>query len=398
MGAILAIIAKEFKHIRRDRRMIPLILISPVFQLVLLGYAATLDVHEVPLAICDLDRSEVSRDLIGRLQGTGIFNIMNTTDCDEIDFLIRRGHADLGLIVPRNFGRGLLQNTPGKDCSLLVVVDGTKALTATIGLSYARETITHFLIEQGLSERAFLSLRQGGPDIPWASQGEPQDLSGPALRLPTISIEPRVFYNDELRSADYMVPAVLAMVLMLMTVVLSSMNLVREKESGTIEQVIVSPIRPFSLLLGKLVPFVMIGLIDVCIVLTVAIFWFKVPFRGSLAFLFCVTLLFLLSTLGLGLLVSVWSSTQQQAMMTSVFFIMVPSVLLSGFIFPVENMPRLFQVVSLAIPMRHYLEVVRDCFLKGSGPVGLFRQVLALGLLGPAILGLAVTLFRKRID
>lgn len=370
MRVIGTILIKEFRHIRRDRRMIPLILVSPIFQLVILGYAATLDVNEVRTAVCDLDRSAASRDVISRLEASGIFRVVARVDRDTaVDDEIRTGRAQIGFVIPKGFAADLIAVRP---TSLLLVVDGTQATVATVALNYARETLLRLLRER---------------------------LSHPgATRLPEIHLAPRVFYNEEMRSADFMVPAVLAMVLMVMTVVLSSMNLVREKESGTIESLIVTPIRPVELLVGKLAPFVVIGLVDVVIVMGVALFWFEIPLRGSIAFLFGVSLLFLMSTLGLGLLVSIASATQQQAMMTAVFFVMVPSILLSGFIFPIENMPHIFQEASRLIPMRYYLSVVRGVFLKGSGPAVHWPDIIALLALGFAILGVSVALFRKQVD
>ncbi len=374
MRVIGTILVKEFRQIGRDRRMIPLILVSPIFQLLILGYAATLDVNEVRTVVCDLDRSAASREVVSRLEAPGIFRVAARVDRDAaVDDEIRTGRAQIGLVIPRGFATDLDAVRPS---SLLLVVDGTQATVATIALNHARETLLRFLRES----LAGMTSRPGAPP------------------LPDIRLQPRVFYNEEMRSADFMVPAVLAMVLMVMTVVLSSMNLVREKESGTIEQLIVTPVRPVELLVGKLAPFVVIGLVDVVIVLGVALFWFEVPLRGSIPFLFGVSLLFLMSTLGLGLLVSTASATQQQAMMTAIFFVMVPSILLSGFIFPIENMPRLFQEASRVIPMRYYLAVVRGVFLKGTGPAVHWPDVAALLGLGVAILGVSVALFRKRVD
>lgn len=383
MRVIATILVKEFRQIARDRRMIPLILISPIFQLVILGYAATLDVNEVRTVVCDRDRTQASRDLTSRIEAPGVFRVVATVDGDHaVDDEIRTGRAQIGLVIPQGFARDIASGRPS---SLLLVVDGTQATVATIALNHARETLLRFLRES--LARWTARLRAARPDEP----------SRP-LPLPDIRLAPRVFYNEEMRSADFMVPAVLAMVLMVMTVVLSSMNLVREKESGTIEQLIVTPVRPVELLAGKLAPFVLIGLVDVVIVLAVALFWFEVPFRGSIPFLFGVSLLFLMSTLGLGLLVSTVSATQQQAMMTAVFFVMVPSILLSGFIFPIENMPVFFQEASRVIPMRYYLAVVRGVFLKGTGLAVHWPEVVALWVLGLSILGAAAALFRKRVE
>lgn len=380
MIKIKTIIIKEFKHIRRDKRMGPLILISPVFQLILLGYAATMDVKDVPTIICDMDLSQESRDLINRLENTGIFKIITAFSEKEIDQFIASGQAEIGMIIPPHFAT----NSVREKVSILLIIDGTKAMSATVGLNHAREVISKFMIDK---IRSNISVFQAS-----------DFLSEKKVDIPDINLEYRVFYNEEMKSKDFMVPAVLSMILMLMTVVLSSMNLVREKESGTIEQLIVTPLKPSHILIGKLTPFVIIGLVDVLIVVSVALLWFQVPFRGSPLFLLGASLLFLMSTLGLGLLVSTVSKTQQQAMMTAVFFVMVPSVLLSGFIFPVENMPKIFQMVSMLIPMRHYLEIVRAIFLKGSEPYHLLRQIIYLTILGVIIISTAIRLFRKRID
>lgn len=395
MRVIGTILVKEFRQIGRDRRMIPLILVSPIFQLLILGYAATLDVGEVRTVVCDLDRSAASRELVSRLEAPGIFRVVARVDRNgAVDDEIRTGRAQIGLVIPRGFATDL-----DAARSLLLVVDGTQATVATIALNHARETLLRFLRESlsGMTSPPGASWSDGPARFDRVAPPTPPS-PGHLLSLPDIRLQPRVFYNEEMRSADFMVPAVLAMVLMVMTVVLSSMNLVREKESGTIEQLIVTPVRPVELLVGKLAPFVVIGLVDVVIVLGVALFWFEVPLRGSIPFLFGVSLLFLMSTLGLGLLVSIASATQQQAMMTAIFFVMVPSILLSGFIFPIENMPRLFQEVSRAIPMRYYLAVVRGVFLKGTGPAVHWPDVAALLALGLAILGVSVALFRKRVD
>lgn len=380
MGAILAIVAKEFRHIRRDKRMIPLILVSPIFQLVILGYAATLDVKEVRTVICDLDRTAASREVAAMLEAQGTFRtIALASDYSATEEAIRKGRAHVGIVIPVGFEKNLKSLKPS---SVLLVVDGTQATIATIALNYARDTILRYLRR---SFQEYLELQQAS--VKFSS----------AIAIPEVRLEPRVLYNEAMRSADFMVPAVLAMVLMVMTVVLSSMNLVREKETGTIEQLIVTPVRPIEIIVGKLLPFVVIGFIDIVIVLAVALFWFDVPFRGSGALLFLVSALFLMSTLGLGLVVSAVSATQQQAMMTAVFFVMVPSVLLSGFIFPIENMPGLFQEASRVIPMRYYLSSVRGIFLKGIGPDVLWQDIATLASLGLAILTTAATIFRKRI-
>jgi ABC-2 type transport system permease protein len=207
----------------------------------------------------------------------------------------------------------------------------------------------------------------------------------------------RVWYNPDLTSRNFMVPAVLALILMVITTIVTSMAIVREKESGTIEQIIVTPIRPWELIIGKLVPFAIVGFIEVFLVLSVAVFWFEVPLRGNVILLLSLCVLFLLNTQGIGLFVSTVSHTQQQAMMTAIFFIMIPMVMLSGFVFPIENMPQIVQYITYLMPLRYFLVIVRGIFLKGVGLDILWPQVVSLGVFGVAILGLAVARFQKRV-
>jgi len=374
MRGVFAIVKKEFRHIARDKKMIPLVLASPVFQLVLLGYAATMDIKEVRLAICDHDRSGMSRELVRSIVASDIFKAVAFVDNEnQIDPLIASSKVHMGLVLPKDFEKGIVSM---RGTSVLVVADGSEAAKATIALNYMQEAILVFA-----QDKARKALTMIG-----------------AKDLPVIRVEPRVFYNEELKSRDFMVPAVLAMVLMVMTVVLSSMNIVREKEYGTIEQLVVTPLGGGVLIAGKLLPFLVIGLVDICIVVLVAVYWFDVPMRGSYVSLLGASLLFLVSTLGLGLLVSTVAKTQQQAMMIAVFFIMVPSVLLSGFIFPIENMPRVFQEASRFIPMRHYLTIVRGLFLKGTGLRSHLSEIVHLAGLGLFIFSLASMMFRKRVD
>jgi ABC-2 type transport system permease protein len=374
MTGVFAIVKKEFKQIARDRKMIPLVLASPVFQLVLLGYAATMDIKEVRLAVCDHDKSSMSRELVRSVVASDIFRAVAFVDNeDQIDPLIASSKVHMGLVLPKDFEKAIVSM---RGTSVLVVADGSEAAKATIALNYMQEALLIFASEQARKALAMVGARD----------------------IPLIRVEPRVFYNEELKSRDFMVPAVLAMVLMVMTVVLSSMNIVREKEYGTIEQLVVTPLKGGALIAGKLLPFLVIGLVDICIVVLVAVFWFAVPMRGSYVSLLLASLLFLVSTLGLGLFVSTVAKTQQQAMMIAVFFVMVPSVLLSGFIFPIENMPTIFQEASRFVPMRHYLAIVRDLFLKGTGLRSHLSEVVQLAGLGVFIFGLAATMFRKRVD
>lgn len=373
MKAIRELMIKEFLQIRRDKRMLPLILLAPVFQVILLGYAATVDVKNIRLAVRDGDRSAASRAYVERFVATGYFTIVEQTDDPRaLDAALDAGRALLGLSIPRHFARDL---GAGRQVQVQVMADGSDANTANIGLQYAAQ-ITAGYAETLLAGRF---LRMGGRSVP------------------VVAAQTRIWYNPDLRSANYMVPGVVAMILMIITTTFAAVAIVREKESGTIEQILVTPIRPHQFILGKLLPFTILGLADVALVLGVAVAWFGIPLRGSILLLFFLCLLFILTTLGLGLFVSSISRTQQQAMMTAQFFVFFPMLFLSGFTFPIENMPAIIQAVTYAIPIRYFISIVRGLFLKGVGMEVLWPQALALFLFGIAILGLSVAGFRKKL-
>lgn len=368
------LIRKEFLQIRQDRRMLPIVLIAPFVQLLLFGYAANLDVVDIPLVVHDQDRSAVSRELVRKLDGSGFYDpITYTDDMDTIDDLLTTGEAGVALIIPPGVGDAALS---GGAAQIQVLVDGTNSTTATQGLNGTTMVATVYsraLLEERLAKAGFT--------LP----GMPQ-------------VVPRVWYNPDLKSRNYMVPAILAMILMLMTTMLTSMAIVREKEVGTLEQLIVTPVKPYQMIIGKLLPFVIIGFIQMTAVFLGTVLWFKVPFNGNVGVLYLLALPFLLNTLGLGLLVSTVSSTQQQAMMTTVFFVMMPMMYLSGFAFPIESMPSWVQPVTYLIPLRYFLDIIRGTFLRGVGIEYLWREALCLVVLGSGILTLAVARFKKKLD
>ena len=375
MGALLCVIVKEFLQLRQDRKMIPVLLVGPLAQLLALGYAANLDVRNVPLVLVDQDRSSASRDLVERFTGSGYFDLVGTEDtAAAVEPWLVRGRAQVGLVIAPRYGEDLYA---GRPVSVQVLADGTDANSAVVGMGYASRIVSGVGAER-LQER-LLSLPAGS-------------------RIARIDLVPRVWYNPDLKSRWFYVPAVLAMVLMLVTMILPSMAVVREKEIGTLEQIIVTPLRAWQLLIGKLFPFVVIGLVDTWLITALARGVFGVPLRGSLALLSAMTLLFLLNTLGLGLLVSSMVASQQQAMMFCIFAIMVPMIYLSGLIFPIENMPVGFQYFAYLIPVRYYANVLRGVFLKGSGFGVLWPEAVTMLAMGVVILTLASLRFRKRLD
>ena len=280
------------------------------------------------------------------------------------------------LVIPPGFGKQLLRRQPA---AVQALVDGADSNFAVQGLNYLQKATRLY------SERLVRVV-----------EGDLARQRG--IRLPSIVAESRAWYNPALTSRDYMVPALMGVLLLVTTMIVTSMSLVKEREEGTMEQVIVTPLRPSELIAGKLLPFVVIGFIEVTLAIAVILFVFQVPMRGSLLALYFYSGLFLLTTLGLGLFISTLVKTQQQAMLVAAFFVMMPFVLLSGFIFPVENMPKPIQVLSAFIPLKYYLTIIRGIFLKGTWWPDLWPQALALFIWGVGILGLAVLKFHKRLD
>jgi ABC-2 type transport system permease protein len=374
--ALWRMIVKEFLQLRHDRKMIPVLFVGPVVQVLALGYAANLDVTEIPTLVVDQDKSRASRELRERFAGSRYFRVVGAEETVErVEPWLVENRAQLALVISAGYGDDV---AAGRTPRLQMLADGTDSNSAVVGLGYASRLVS----ELGASLRAQSLRRDPRTSVP--SGG--------------IDLVPRVFYNPDLRSRWFYVPAVVAMVLMLVTMILPSMAVVREKEIGTLEQIIVTPLRSWQLILGKLVPFVIVGLLDLLLVTAVARGVFGVPLRGSLLLLVGLTLLFLLSTLGFGLLVSTLVGTQQQAMMFSAFVLMVPMIYLSGLIFPFENMPLVFQHASVVIPLRYYAVILRGVFLKGSGLDVLWPQALALLAIGATVIGLAALRFRKRLD
>jgi ABC-2 type transport system permease protein len=371
---ILHIIRKEFIQIRRDRRMFVMSLLSPVIQLVILGYAANLDVNNIPLLVCDQDHSNASREFVQRFTSSGQFRLVGYVESpDAVDGPMDRGAASLALVVPPGFQNGILSH---KTVQVQAIADGSESNSAGIGLGYAALIVGQF--SQQILLDAF-------------------SRSGLRLKLPSINPQVRVWYNPTLRSRNFMVPAVLAMVLLMMTMIFTGLAVVREKESGTMEQLIVTPIKPYQLIIGKLAPFAALSLVDVVLVLIVATLWFHVPLKGSIPLLFALCLVFEIATLGLGLLISTIAKTQQEATMTTQFFIMQPMMQLSGFAFPIANMPKVVQFITYFLPLRYFMTIIRGIFLKGVGMASLWRDALSLFVLGCVILGIAISRFNKRL-
>lgn len=374
MKIIMHIIRKEFLQLRRDKRMLALSIIAPVIQLILLGYAATTDVRDIPMLLVDQDKSSVSREFVDQFLNSGYFVLKGEVgSTKEIDRSIDNGTAWIAMVIPSDFSRNILAN---RTAAVQVIADGSDGNSANISIGYVTQIIGRY------SQKVVAEISKSYP-----GSGIPG----------VISPEVRVWFNPELKSRNFMIPAVLALVLLIITMTLTSIAIVKERENGTLEQLIVTPIKPHHLILGKLLPFTIIGALDTGLVILVAYGWFGVPLRGSVFLLFGISGLFVLTTLGLGLFVSTISKTQQQAMMTAQFFFFMPFIFFSGFTFPIENMPEVIQYLTYLIPLRYYIIIIRGIFLKGVGIAELWPQAAILLFFGIAILSLSVLRFRKRL-
>lgn len=367
-----SMLIKEFYQVLRDRKMRGIIFVMPLVQVMVFGYAVTTDVRDVPTAVEDFDRSVASRELLSRFSASGYFHfVAHTRDVSMANHLLDKGSVGAILRIDQGFGEDL---RAGRTAKLQVIADGTDSNTAGIVLDYTGRIAGKF------SEKVLLTRFSR--------------LRGEGLLPGRVELATRAWFNENLESRNFYVPGVIAIIVMLITLMLTSMAIVREKEIGTIEQLLVSPITPTEFILGKTLPFALIGYADVLLVAALGVFWFEVPIRGSLLMLLVGTTFYLMTTLGIGLFISTVSRTQQQAMM-SVFFFYFPAVLLSGFMFPIANMPPLVQYLTYANPLRYFLVILRGIFLKGAGPATLWPQMAALLVMGLVTLFFTTRRFRK---
>jgi ABC-2 type transport system permease protein len=372
---LFSLIRKEFIQILRDPRTLALVIIMPVMQLLLLGYAATNDVRNVPLAVFDQDRSSASRRLLDAYRAADYFRIaFDVNSEDELRTLIDNGEARVGMIIPPDYSEQLAGNG---SAAVAFVLDGSDPTIGSTALSAAS-----LIGQQQATDIQLTRLAQVG--------------GGGTIALP-IEIRTQVWYNPDLVSAYFMVPGVIGMILFSITAILTANAIVRERERGTIEQLIVTPIRSWELVVGKLTPYVLLALFNTLEVLALGSLLFGVPIRGSLLMIILISGLFVISGLGIGLFVSAIANTQQEAMLT-VFMTLLPSIFLSGFFFPLQAMPEVLQWVSYSIPLRYYLVVIRSLLIKGVGFEAIRSDVIALALFGLVIMTLAALRFRKRLD
>jgi drug efflux transport system permease protein len=363
---------KELLELRQDPKLFGILFVAPIVQLTVLGYAATTDVKNVPVVVADADRSAASRELVTRFAGSPYFTIVGTvTSVNDVDRWLERGTAWMALGIPPGYGQ---QVGAGRPAVVQVLADGTDANSTNVALGYAQNLVAAYAQE-------LLGRRRDAAAAP----------------RPALEARIRVWFNPRLESREFMIPGIVAMLLLVITTNLSSMGIVREKELGTLEQLNVTPITRWELIVGKLLPYGVLGIVDVVLVTVFAVLWFEIPLLGSPVLLFATSLIYLMTTLGLGLFVSTISSTQQQAMMTATFFFLMPMLYLSGFIFPIENMPAAIQPLTYLVPLRYFIVIVRGIFLKGVGVAVLWPHILALAVWGVAILMLAVARSRKTL-
>ena len=355
------------------------LVLPPLIQLIIFGYAVNLDVENSPIAWMDQDRTPESRELLAEFEGSPKFRVTHIpAEEEEIQELLDRSAVQAVVRVFAGFGRDIRR---GQRTQVQILVDGTNSNSATIISSSASQVVARYAVRiQGRQPKGGRMVSRPG-----------------SVRGPLLSAESRVWFNVDLKSQNYFVPGVVVNIIALVTMMLTAMAIVREKEIGTMEQLMVTPIRPMELMLGKTLPFAAVGLLEVLLVTGAALLIFSIPFRGSMLLLLGCAAAFLLTTLGSGLLISTVSSTQQQATMASIFFF-IPAFVLSGFAFPIRSMPTAVQTLTYLNPVRYFMEIVRGIFLKGIGLSVLWPQVIALLVIGTALIGLSILRFHKRLD
>ncbi len=376
LARLKQMLIKEFIQVFRDKRTRFVLFAPPIIQMLVFGHAATFEIYHVPTVVLDLDHSQESRELVSRFTSSPYFDVQrHLTDYRELGDLIDRGQATVGLEINAGFAQNLRK---GQTAPLQVIVDATNSNTALIASGYVNQIALGFA-EEYQQDRSY--------------RISPQMID----KLPSVQLEPRPWYNPDLRSRWFFIPGIVGSLTLVLVVNLTAFAVVREREIGTLEQIMVTPIRPAEFILGKTLPFFLIGLFDVSLIATLGTLWFQVPFRGQIAVLFIGAILFLLCMLGVGLLISTVSSTQQQAMVTAFFFIM-PAITFSGFGFPISTMPHWLQYLTYLSPLRYFLIVLRGTYLKGVGLDILWPQMAAMAALGTGLLSVAILRFHRALD
>ena len=373
MRKILHLIKKEFLQIRRDRPIMAILFIVPIIQLLILGYAVSTEVQNITMVVCDLDNSSISRELISRFRHSKYFRVRYFERQEvRVGRYLDDGRASVAVTIPHDLSKNLIRLTPTR---IQVLMDGQDSNTTTVALGYVRGILENYAQDRLSSAAGIL----GGADAP-------------RILTPTV----RIWYNEDLKASHFMVPGIVVFLLTMVTSLISAMGLVREKEIGTLEQLLVSPIRKHELLIGKMIPFSAVGFIELTLALGFAKVWYHIPIIGNLGLFVLFALIFLFTTLGIGLLISASAQNQQQAMFMTVFTLFF-FIIMSGFIFPIENMPRGMQILSYLDPMRYMIISTREIFLKGATLHSLYSQGIALVIFSGVIFSFAVWRFQSRI-
>jgi ABC-2 type transport system permease protein len=375
---VAALIRKEFLHVRRDPRTLYLAVGMPTVLLLLFGYAITLDIVKIPLGVFDQDQTARSRDLISHFSNTRYFRFQGEArNRSEVRDFLDRGQVKVFLVIPPEFGRRIAR---GERSPLQILLDGSDSNQAGVALGYARS------IAQGINQNIFVDAvrMMGNPRI-----GE---------RVPPVEARVVALFNPQLKSQIFVIPGLIAVIMMMMGTMLTALTVSREWERGTMEQLLVTPARPLEIVIGKTVPYFILGLIQLVSIILVGWLWFRVPFVGSHLFLLACSCIFLLTALGTGLLISILARSQQLATQLSFLLSMLPSMILSGFIFPVASMPKPIQLVTVLVPAKYYIRILRGILLKGTGIVDLWPEGLALAIFAAATIAVCARRFRTQIS
>ncbi len=375
--SIYAIAWKETLKIRRNRQLLVSIIAFPIMMLILYGFGMRFDVNGVPLAVLDYDGSQTSRDFTRRFFASNYFvRAADVTSYQELQKLLDSSVARIGVVIPPDFGRKIRLR---EKVAVQTLVDGTDSNTAQIALGYFTGIAQAYSVEILMEQ-----LRQISYPPPFA--------------IPALQTAPRVWYNPDLLSSHFVVPGIIAIIMMMVGAILTAITIVQEKEFGSIEQLIASPLRPVELVAGKLIPYLVLAMLDMILIIAVAYLVFEVPIKGSFLLLFGMGLLYMAVVLGMGVVVSTMARTVQAAMMGAFLMSMLPSILLSGFVFPLENMPAVLQGLSYLVPARYFLEIIRGIYLKGTGLAAFWPQVAALAAFAVLMLAVSTLRFKKRLE
>ena len=376
----------------RDTRMRGVLFGSPIMMLIIFGYAVNMDVNDAALAVLDEDRTAMSRGLMEKFTGSKYFVIRSYVSSEnQVSALMDRGEIDAFIHITRGLSKNI---KTGKNSEIQVIIDGTDSNRGSILSAYINQIMQGYFLDKYMSRIQSTVLYRISP-----APGDSVGITAAGSFSPGggIRVNERAFFNPELRSRNYFLPGFIGFIISMITIMLTSMSIVKERESGTMEQIIVSPIRPIEFIMGKTIPFAIIGFIDMFVVSSIAIFWFNVPFKGNIVFLLFSALLYILSTLSVGMFISTISRTQQQAMM-SFFLFFIPAILFSGFAFPIYSMPDIIQLVTHINPLMYFIVIIRGVFLKGAGFRALWTELLALGIIGLSLLSLSSWRLKRRLE